>query len=214
MQERVNDCRKAATASVIVARDLPHSRREVVLKSSSCSLCVATTMIDSDSMSENARRATRESAIIMPETFTGPVLRIFHVDDSVDDQVLFQSACRSAKVPCEWHATDSAEKGIEYLKSLVALRSAQQVIWPDLVLLDVRMHVHKGWEVLRFIRTSPVLRMLPVIILSDSEDPNDLKEALALGANSFLSKPGGFEEMVELVRSLYEAWTMARKPTL
>ena len=213
MQERVNDCRKAATASVIVARDLPHSRREVVLKSSSCSLC-GCHYDDRFRMSENARRATRESVIIMPETLTGPVLRIFHVDDSVDDQVLFQSACRSAKVPCEWHATDSAEKGIEYLKSLVALRSAQQVIWPDLVLLDVRMHVHKGWEVLRFIRTSPVLRMLPVIILSDSEDPNDLKEALALGANSFLSKPGGFEEMVELVRSLYEAWTMARKPTL
>ena len=165
-------------------------------------------------MNEEAKKATRESDLARPEILTGPVLRIFHVDDSVDDQVLFQSACRSAKVPCEWQVTDSAEKGIEYLKSLVALRSAQPVIWPHVVLLDVLMHVHKGWEVLRFIRTSPVLRMLPVIILTDSENPNDLDEALALGANSFLRKPGGFEEMVELVRSLYEAWTIARKPTL
>src|SRR5947209_18043302 len=74
---------------------------------------------------------------------------LFHVNDSTDDQVLFQAACKRAGIPVNWHVADSAAKGISYLQTLVRKSKEHEVHWPDLVLLDIVMPRESGFEVLK-----------------------------------------------------------------
>jgi len=143
-----------------------------------------------------------------------PTLLVFHINDSTDDQVLFQTACKHARVPFLWHVADSAEKAISYLKSLVTLNQTHAVRWPDIVVLDIAMPGESGLTVLQYMRDTPELRLLPVVIFSGHPEPKLIDEAYRLGANSFLAKPVKFEQTVELVGSLYTAWSTAKRPTL
>ena len=98
-------------------------------------------------------------------------IRVFHVNDSTDDQVVFQAACRKAGVPFDWHVTDSAEKGISYLKTLVEQSKSLPVCWPELVLLDIIMPIVSGFEVLKFIRSTKELKHLPVSVFTGNTYP-------------------------------------------
>jgi CheY-like chemotaxis protein len=141
-------------------------------------------------------------------------LLVFHVNDNTDDQVLFQAACKQANVPFHWHVAESAERGISYLNSLLALSRSQAVRWPDLIVLDIKMPGESGMDVLNFIRSTPRLSALPVVILTGHGSAQLQEEAAKLGANSFYSKPGTFAELVELVGALYRIWSAARRPSL
>src|SRR5215510_7374966 len=90
----------------------------------------------------------------------GPTLLVLHINDSTDDQVLFQTACKHARVPFAWHVTDSAEKAISYLQTLLKVDRLHSVRWPDLVVLDIVMPGESGLKVLEFIRTTPELNRL------------------------------------------------------
>jgi len=140
-------------------------------------------------------------------------LLVFHVNDSTDDQVLFQTACRKAKVPFSWHVADSAEKGISYLQALTRMSESQSVAWPDLIILDVVMPGESGLKVLEYIRRTAELKKLPVVIFSGYANPSLVKEAYNLGANSFLEKPVDFMQTVSLVDSLYRLWSTAQLPS-
>jgi DNA-binding response OmpR family regulator len=88
-------------------------------------------------------------------------------------------------------AADAAE-------ALQALRTVQ----PALVLLDVMLPGRSGIELLRDIRSDPVLESLPVVVVSAWRSPQDTSTALEAGADGFLGKPFKVEELVELVSAL------------
>src|SRR5439155_11398789 len=123
-----------------------------------------------------------------------PYLRVLHINDSTDDQILFRAACRNGNVPFNWHVADSAEKGISYLKALVQQAKDLPVCWPDLILLDIIMPSVSGFEVLRFIRATPELKHLPVVVFTGDTLPGTEEESRRLGANLFLLKPVSFQE--------------------
>jgi len=137
-----------------------------------------------------------------------------HINDSTDDQVLFQTACKHARVPFVWHVTDSAEKAKSYLQTLVKVDRMHSVRWPDLIVLDIVMPGESGLKVLEFIRATPELHRLPVVIFTGHGSPALVDEAYRLGANSFLAKPDDFKQAVSLVASLYSVWSMAKRPTV
>lgn len=143
-----------------------------------------------------------------------PHLLVFHVNDSTDDQVLFQAACKKAHVPFEWHIAESAERGISYLESLVSLSREHRVRWPDLVILDLVMPDASGFKVLEYIRANAKLRPLPVIIFTGCSTPDRMQQAYDLGANAFHEKPVSFSETVKLVGSIYSTWSTAKRPSL
>src|SRR5438552_11799780 len=118
-----------------------------------------------------------------------PSLLVLHIDDSPDDQVLFQTACKHANVPFMWHVADSAEKAISYLESLLKLDQKHSVRWPDLVVLDVVMPGESGLRVLEHIRATPGLAGLPVVIFSAHLDPTIVEQARKLGADAFVAQP-------------------------
>jgi len=149
----------------------------------------------------------------VPMRLRQPLL-VFHINDNTDDQVLFQAACTQADVPFQWHVAESAARGISYLQSLLTLSETQSVRWPDLVVLDIVMPGASGLTVLEYIRTSPRLRPLPVVVLTGHPSAAVHEAALRLGANSYYEKPPTFGELVGLVGALYQIWSAARRPAL
>ena len=139
-------------------------------------------------------------------------LLVLHVNDSTDDQVLFQTACRHAKVPFVWHVADSAEKALSYLRTLLEVSRLRSVSWPDLVLLDIVMPGESGLRVLEYMRATSGLKTLPVVVFTAEDDPKMIRKAQAMGANSYLLKPKQFHETVQLVSSLYAAWSKSARP--
>jgi CheY-like chemotaxis protein len=143
-----------------------------------------------------------------------PDLLVFHINDSTDDQVLFQAACKKARVPFQWHVAESAQRGISYLESLVAVSRNHAVRWPDIVILDIVMPDASGFKVLEYIRNTPKLRPLPVVIFTGCSTPERMKQAYDLGANAFHEKPLSFADTVKLVGTLYSTWSTAKRPAL
>ncbi len=133
----------------------------------------------------------------------GPWIRVLHVNDNTDDQILFQAACRKAKVPLNWHVADSAAKGISYLRTLVEQAAKNMpVCWPAVILLDVVMPEGSGLAVLKYIRATPELKDMPVVVFSAYDRAQE--ESLRLGANAFWVKPLDFMEIVDVAKRLYD----------
>jgi CheY-like chemotaxis protein len=153
-------------------------------------------------------------AVTPPLPMLRQPLLVFHINDSTDDQVLFQAACQQADVPFQWHVAESAERGVSYLTSLLTLSQTQSVRWPDLVILDMIMPGASGLTVLEFIRSTPKLKPLPVVIFTGHPSAELQAAALKLGANAFYEKPPEFSQLVQLVASLYDIWSSARRPQL
>lgn len=82
---------------------------------------------------------------------------------------------------------------------------------PHLVVLDLRLPRIDGFEVLRAIRADERTRMLPVVILSSSEDDRDAVAGYDLGANSFVSKPVAARDFIGAVRQLGLYWLVVNK---
>jgi len=77
---------------------------------------------------------------------------------------------------------------------------------PDLILLDLKMPGMDGFEVLRQIKGAPILRRIPVIILTSSREEGDRAMSYDSGANSYLVKPVAFEAMVGMVKRIEDYW--------
>ncbi len=73
---------------------------------------------------------------------------------------------------------------------------------PDILVLDIMLPGRSGLDVLRDLRASPALRELPVLLLTAKGQTKDREQAMALGANAFLTKPFSNDELIETVRRL------------
>ena len=92
---------------------------------------------------------------------------------------------------------------MSYLKTLLEQSKNVPVCWPDLILLDIIMPMVSGFEVLKFVRKTPELSKMPVVIFTGHGFAGNREESLRLGANVFLVKPTDFHEIVELAKDLY-----------
>jgi CheY-like chemotaxis protein len=83
-----------------------------------------------------------------------------------------------------------------------------------LLLLDIRMPMIDGVEVLRRLKADPDLRAVPVIMLTTMDDPVEVRRCHALGCNSYITKPVEYEKLIEVVRQLGLYLALVRVPQL
>lgn len=127
------------------------------------------------------------------------------VDDSEDDLYLFRAACQMAGLRNPLQEVHDGEDAVAYLKGEPPFNNRALHPLPMLMLLDLKMPRKDGFEVLEWLRKQPVLRRLPVFVLSASLRLEDAERAFDLGANGFLVKPSTLDELTEMVRTL-GAW--------
>jgi CheY-like chemotaxis protein len=132
--------------------------------------------------------------------------RILHVEDSADDVTLVGLAFRKVGIPVEIEVAGDGDQAIAALQRPSAHFSC--------VLLDIKLPTKTGLEVLKWIRSQPGLRRLPVVMLTSSELPKDINVAYDLGANSYLVKPTSLEKLVALVQTIAHYWCNTNVPPI
>jgi CheY-like chemotaxis protein len=139
----------------------------------------------------------------MPENSAHTILL---VEDNVDDVILTRRAFRKAGLAATLMTVSDGEQALAYLFDLAAFADRGAHPFPELVLLDWKLPRCSGSEVLRQIRARGALDTLPVVILTSSRQQEDIEEAYACGANSYLHKPVAFSGLVELLGRLHLYW--------
>jgi DNA-binding response OmpR family regulator len=91
---------------------------------------------------------------------------------------------------------------VAYLSGNAPYSDRSQYPFPTLVLLDLKLPLLPGLDVLRWIRENPGLRELPVAVLTSSEEPGDVARARELGVSDYIVKPTGFAQLVSAVERL------------
>jgi len=85
---------------------------------------------------------------------------------------------------------------------------------PVVILLDLKMPKVNGLEVLQVIKSHPVYRTIPIVVLTTSDESSDMKSAYLLGANSYIVKPVDFEKFIEVAKTIDLYWNVVNKQAL
>jgi len=130
------------------------------------------------------------------------------VEDNPDDVTLMMRALRRANVVNEDEvavARDGVE-ALEYLSRMGGHASHDDGALPSVVLLDLKLPKVNGLEVLRHVRADDRTKLIPVVIVTSSDEEHDVIEGYRLGANSYVRKPEDFDQFADAVRQMGLYW--------
>lgn len=132
-------------------------------------------------------------------------LTILLVDDSEDDVLLAQKVFARLLFPHKLDVAMSGAEALEYLNCTgkYAKRKNEP---PGLLLLDINMPGMDGLELLKKIKADKALRRIPVIMLTSSASPNDIRRSFETGAASYITKPSSFEGYRDLMSQFGSYW--------
>jgi CheY-like chemotaxis protein len=133
---------------------------------------------------------------------------ILHVEDDPNDVVLVELAFRKANADSLLVSVNDGDQAVKYLNADGSFSDRAKHPFPALMLLDLKLPRRSGLEVLEWTRSQPQpeLRRLPVIMLTSSNQSNDVETAYDLGVNSYLVKPGDLSALTELVKAIHQYW--------
>jgi len=131
---------------------------------------------------------------------------ILLVEDDQNDVFFLQYAFETANITNPLHVVTDGEQAIDYLAGNGKYSDRALYPLPCLVLLDLKLPVKMGIDVLRWIHQQSELRHLLVIILTSSTNTEDIDEAYRLGARSYLVKPLSVDNRLGLAEMLKSYW--------
>lgn len=130
---------------------------------------------------------------------------ILLVEDNPDDELLTRRALRKNRITSEVVVLRDGPAAIDYLFAQGQYQSRPKR-QPELILLDLKMPKVDGLEVLKTIRADRRTAMLPVVVLTTSNEQSDVKMSYAHGANSYVRKPVDFDQFTDAMRLIGEYW--------
>ena len=133
---------------------------------------------------------------------------ILLVEDDPNDQFLIKRAINKGNIVNPIRSVDDGEKAIQYLSGEGNFSNREEYPLPILILLDLKLPKKSGLEVLEFVKTQPMIKRIPIIVLTSSKDSSDVNKAYELGVNSYLVKPVKFDKMVEIMSSIRLYWIL------
>jgi len=137
---------------------------------------------------------------------TGEPLTILHVEDNIDHAQLVARTLRRHRVANRIVHVEDGESALDYLLIRGRYHCEQDAPRPHMVLLDLRLPKVDGLEVLKTLKLDPILRAIPVVVLTSSEAEKDVARAYEYHANSYLVKPVGFKSFTEMMEQLGFYW--------
>jgi two-component system response regulator len=131
---------------------------------------------------------------------------ILLVEDNPDDEALTLRAFERSNIMNQVVVVHDGVEALDYLFARGTFADRDPARLPELVLLDLKLPRVDGLEVLRQLRADARTRLLPVVVLTSSDEERDIIESYSLGANSYIRKPVDFTQFTEAVRQLGLYW--------
>jgi two-component system, response regulator len=133
-------------------------------------------------------------------------VEILLAEDNAADAEMTLRALRRNNLANKVHWVKDGEQALEFM--------AQAAPHPKLILLDIKMPKVDGIEVLRRLKADAALRMVPVVVMTSSNEERDVVESYRLGVNSYIVKPVQFDAFLETVAKIGLYWVLTnRAPT-
>jgi len=130
-------------------------------------------------------------------------MNILIVEDNEGDVLLLKEALRESGIAFRLKHLADGEQALVYLNERVR---GEGVSAPDLVLLDLNLPKRDGWEVLQVLRRSPDLTRTPVVILSSSNSPEDLRRAASAHSLIYIRKPSNLDDFLAIGKRIEAFW--------
>lgn len=134
------------------------------------------------------------------------------MEDNRQDEMLILRSLRKVNLANEVDVARDGQQALDYLFAEGEFRDREEAALPMVVLLDISLPRVGGLEVLERIRANPRTRLLPVVILTSSDEECDRLGSYENGANSFVRKPLDFAEFAETVARLGVYWLATNDP--
>jgi two-component system, response regulator len=131
---------------------------------------------------------------------------ILLVEDNAGDEELTLRALKKSNIANKVIVTRDGSEALDYLFARGAYAGRDTREQPQVILLDLNLPKMSGLEVLRAIRSDDRTKLLPVVILTSSNEDRDRLGTYASGANSYIVKPVDFTQFAESVRQLGMYW--------
>lgn len=128
---------------------------------------------------------------------------ILLVDDGPGDVKLMQLAFRKVAADHQLHVVRDGQQATDFLRRAPGYEDAPQ---PNLILLDLNMPIKNGYQVLLDLKADEHFSHIPIVVLTGSDNPQAIKEAYTLHANSVITKPSTVEKLSDLVSLVTQYW--------
>jgi len=138
---------------------------------------------------------------------------ILLVEDNPDDVELTKLAFQKNNFANEIKVVEDGQEAIDFLLG-DHNRGVQEKGMPELILLDLKLPKINGHEVLKRIKSDKKTKRIPVVILTSSQEEEDIIKGYDLGANSYVRKPVEYQDFVEVVNNMGVYWLAINKSTL
>jgi CheY-like chemotaxis protein len=131
---------------------------------------------------------------------------ILLAEDNPSDVGLTRRAMAKSRIANDLVVATTGQEALDYLFGTGAQAGRDVARPPVLMLLDLKLPVVDGLEVLRRIRSDPRTRRLPVVVLTSSKEEEDVAASYDLGVNSYIRKPVDFEQFAQAVQQMCLYW--------
>ena len=131
---------------------------------------------------------------------------ILLIEDNPDDELLTLRALQKNNIMNKVVVVRDGVEALDYLFGTGAYEGRDTAIQPQVILLDLKLPKLDGLEVLKRLRANPATRLLPVVVMTTSQEESDIVSSYQLGANSYIRKPVELATFIEAVRQLGLYW--------
>lgn len=141
-------------------------------------------------------------------------IEILLVEDNPADAELTLRALKKVHIANKVFLVNDGDEAMDFLFARGKFSDREHIQNPKVILLDLKLPKVSGLEVLRSIKSNEKLKSIPVVVLTSSKEDPDIKQSYALGANSYVVKPVGFENFLKAVSELGMYWLLLNQPSI
>jgi len=139
-------------------------------------------------------------------------VEILLVEDNPSDLEVALRALKEQNLCNNVHVARDGEEALDFIFCRGPHAERRQDALPRLMLLDLKLPLIDGLEVLRQVRADARTRHVPVVVLTSSTEERDVVESYALGVNSYIAKPVDFDQFSDAMKSIGMYWLLLNRP--
>ena len=128
---------------------------------------------------------------------------ILLVEDDPTEVCLLQEALQGVPIPIHLHVVHEGREALAFLRREAPYQHAPR---PSLILFSLKLPGMSGQQLLAVLKRDPALQTIPAIVFTNSISPLNVRQSYELGANSYIIKPFGFTQLVEVMHAIVVYW--------